>query len=244
MGLSHCGGFIPLSFLKGEMKLDIDELILNEQMRGDCYRFLAACFYVPQTELFVQENLLQNLTASLKKACPEAAPFSRKMEDALLGYSNEDLSVEHAKLFVGPFELKAPPYGSVYLDREKRVMGDSTMEVIKAYQEQGLSIDDEFKEVPDHISAELEFMYYLVHKELEALEKGDKKRALKWIEPQEAFFSTFLKPWVPPFCEKIKEGTDNEFYKSLADCVSTFFEHFQEYRKAVISSLREKIIAV
>jgi TorA maturation chaperone TorD len=198
---------------------------------------LSTCFYSPQKKLFVQESLLENLTTSLEKVCPEAAPSSLKMIDTLTKYSDEDLSVEYAKLFVGPFELKAPPYGSVYLDKEKRVMGDSTMEVIKAYQEQGLSIDDEFKEVPDHISAELEFMYYLVHKEVEALEKGDKKRALNWIEPQEAFFSTFLKPWVPPFCEKIKEGTDNEFYTALADCVSTFIDHFHGYRKAALNFL-------
>lgn len=224
--------------------MEINELTSHEQIRGDCYRFLAACFYPPQKKLFVQENLLENLTTSLEKVCPEAAPFFRKMVDALTRYSDEDLSVEYAKLFVGPFELKAPPYGSVYLDEGKRVMGDSTMEVIKAYREHGLSIDDEFKEVPDHISVELEFMYYLIHREVEALNKGDKKKALKWIEPQGAFFNTFLRPWVPPFCEKIKEGTDNEFYKSLADCVSTFIEHVQEYRKAILNSLREETVAV
>lgn len=231
-------------YLKGEMNLEIDALILNEQMRGDCYRFLAACFYVPQKGLLVQENLLGNLTISLKKVCPGAAPFSRKMEHALSVYSNEDLSVEHAKLFVGPYELKAPPYGSVYLDREKRVMGDSTMEVIRTYQKHGLSIVDEFKELPDHMCAELEFMYYLIHKEVEALRNTDTKRALKWIEPQEAFFNTFLSPWVPAFCARIQEGTDNEFYRALAECVLTFVEHSQEYLKAVISSLREKTIAV
>lgn len=224
-------------YLKGEMNLDIDELILNEQMRGDCYRFLAACFYVPQKELFTQENLLGNLTMSLEKVCPGAAPFSRKMEDALLGCSNEDLSVEHAKLFVGPYELKAPPYGSVYLDRERRVMGDSTMEVIRAYQKHGLSIDDEFKELPDHICAELEFMYYLIHKEVEALRNTDTKRALKWIEPQEAFFNTFLRPWVPAFCVRIKEGTDNRFYKTLADCVSSFIDHSHGERKIALNFL-------
>ncbi|MCK5552001.1 MAG: molecular chaperone TorD family protein [Deltaproteobacteria bacterium] len=209
-------------------------------MRGDCYRFLAACFYVPQKELFVQENLLENLTASLKKVCPEAAPFPLKMIDALTKYSNEDLSVEYAKLFVGPFELKAPPYGSVYLDKGGRVMGDSTMEVIKAYQEQGLSIDDEFKEVPDHISVELEFMYYLIHKEVEALKKGDKKKALKWIEPQEAFFSTFLRPWVPAFCAKIKEETNNEFYGALSGCVLTFVDNCHGSRQAVLEALEEQ----
>jgi TorA maturation chaperone TorD len=217
--------------------LEINELTSHEQIRGDCYRFLAACFYLPQKEVFAQENFLEDLTMSLKKVCPEAAPFCLKMQDSLTKYSDEDLSVEFAKLFVGPFELKAPPYGSVYLDRERRVMGDSTMEVIKAYQEQGLSIDDEFKEVPDHISVELEFMYYLIHKEVEALKKGDKKKALKWIEPQEAFFRTYLKPWVPAFCVRIKQGTDNRFYKALADCVSSFIDHFHGERKVALNFL-------
>ena len=205
--------------------MDINEFTSHEQIRGDCYRFLAACFYLPEKELFNQENLLDNLTMSLKKVCPDAAPFSLKMKDALTRYSNEDLSVEYAKLFVGPYELKAPPYGSVYLDKERRVMGDSTMEVIKAYQEQGLSIDAEFKELPDHISVELEFMYYLIHKEVEALRNTETKKVLRWIEPQEAFFNSFLRPWVPAFCAKIKGGTDNEFYRALADCVSTFIDH-------------------
>jgi TorA maturation chaperone TorD len=217
--------------------LEINEFTSHEQIRGDCYRFFAACFYLPQKEVFTQENLLEDLTMSLKKVCPEAAQFSLKMITALTNYSNEDVSVEYAKLFVGPFELKAPPYGSVYLDKGGRVMGDSTMEVIKAYQEQGLSIDDEFKEVPDHISAELEFMYYLIYKEVEALKRGEKKKALKWIEPQEAFFNTFLMPWVPAFCVRIKQGTDNEFYKSLADCFSSFIDHFHEERKVALNLL-------
>lgn len=244
MGLPHFGGLIPLSILKGEMKLDMEELILNEQMRGDCCRFLAACFYVPQKELFTQENLLGNLTMSLKKVCPEAAPFSLKIEDALLGCSNEDLSIEYAKLFVGPYELKAPPYGSVYLDKERRVMGNSTMEVMEMYQEEGLSIDDEFKELPDHISVELEFMYYLIYNEVGALTKSEISKALKCMETQETFFNKFLKQWVPPFCAKMKEGTDNAFYRALAECVLTFIEHFQEYRKSVLNSLREKTVAV
>jgi TorA maturation chaperone TorD len=165
--------------------------------------------------------------------CPEATAFSEKMEDALLQCGNEDLSVEYAKLFVGPYEVKAPPYGSVYLDKGRRVMGDSTMEVIRAYQEQGLFIDDEFREVPDHISVELEFMYYLIYREVEALKNAETKKALKWIEPQKAFLNTFLRRWVPTFCAKIKERTDNEFYRALADCVLTFIDHFHGYRKTV-----------
>ena len=144
------------------------------------------------------------------------------MGTALLDYSEEDLSVEYAKLFIGPYELKAPTYGSVYLDGVRRVMGDSTMEVIGIYQEAGLAIDDEFKELPDHIAVELEFLYYLIYKEVEALEKYGIDQALNFIRHQELFLNKFLGQWVLPFCKKIKEGTDNEFYTALADCLLAF----------------------
>ena len=34
----------------------------------------------------------------------------------------------------------------------------------------------------------------------------------------------FLKKWVGPFCDKIKQGADNEFYSSLADCLSVLLK--------------------
>lgn len=188
---------------------------------------MAACFYSPDKELFVQESLFENLTASLEQVCPDAAPFSNRMKEVFLRHTSEDLSVEYARLFVGPYALKAPPYGSVYLDRERRVMGDSTMEVMQIYQKEGLSIDDQFKELPDHISVELEFMYYLAHKELEALKASETREVHRLTETQKLFLSKFLKPWVPPFCENIKKGTDNEFYRALADCLLTFVTRSQ-----------------
>lgn len=144
------------------------------------------------------------------------------MEETIRKYSNEDLAVEYARLFVGPYELKAPPYGSIYLDGERRVMGNSTMEVIRLYEEAGLVMDKDFKELPDHIAVELEFMYYLIYKEAEALEKLEKEKALALRETRNRFFNRFLSPWVPSFCQKIKESTNNPFYINLADCLLTF----------------------
>lgn len=198
------------------------QLIANERARGDCFKLLAASFYQPQKETFLREGLFGNLSQLLKKACPDAAAFSRKMERAVLTYSNDDLLVDYAKLFVGPYELIAPPYGSVYLDKSRKVMGDSTIEVIKMYREEGLSIDENFRELPDHIAVELEFMYYLIFKEIAALENSDNKQADHYIEAQKRFHQMFLAPWVRQFCDKITEGTDNEFYTALAKCLSAF----------------------
>jgi len=205
--------------------LDLNEFILHERRRGDCYKLLSACFYLPKKELYLEEGLFENLSMLLKTVCPAAAIFSTQMGDAIKKYSNEELAVEYAKLFVGPYELKAPPYGSIYLDQGRRVMGDSTMQVKKMFEEAGLSIDDNFKELPDHISPELEFMYYLIHKEVEALENSETDKALSLKETQELFLNRFLRQWVPRFCSKMKESTENGFYNALADCVLCFLSH-------------------
>ena len=201
--------------------MGINEYLQCKKTTGDCFRLLSACFYPPKKQFYLQEGLFQNLTTALKLVCPDASIFSKKMEEAFLNYPSEDLMVEYARLFVGPYELKAPPYGSVYLDQERRVMGDSTMEVIRIYKEAGLSIDEDFKELPDHIAVELEFMYYLLYQEVEALENSQLDRASALRETQERFLKRFLKPWIPPFCAKIKENTENEFYVALANCVIT-----------------------
>lgn len=202
--------------------MKISDFILKEKIRGDGYRLLAACFYQPQKETFIEEEFFKTLEGLLRPASPDAAAHAAVMEKAFLKYSEEDLLVAYAKLFVGPNELLAPPYGSVYLDGEKMVMGDSTMAAIKMYEDQGLSMDGEFRNLPDHITVEMEFMYYLIFKETEALEKSEWDRSLDFIKTQELFLDQFLNRWVKPFCDKIKQGTDNEFYTSLADCVSVF----------------------
>jgi TorA maturation chaperone TorD len=216
-----------MSIMRTEVRMNISEFMFHEGKSGDCYRLLAACFYPPRKESFVQQGVIENLAASFESVCPEAAPLSTRMKDALHRYSDQDLSVEYAKLFVGPYELKAPPYGSVYLDKGRRVMGDSTIEVMEMYQEEGLSIHDEFKELPDHIAVELEFMVYLIHKEVNALKDSDIDKAVQSKERQEFFLNKFLRPWVSLFCERIRDGTDNEFYRALADCLAAFVNSSQ-----------------
>ena len=202
--------------------MDINELMLHKNKSENCFRLLAACFYEPEKDLFAEADLFDNLKEYLQMICPEAAGFASEMGKSIQKYSDEDLRIEYAKLFMGPFELMAPPYGSVYLDEGGRVMGDSTMEIIDVYQKEELARSDDFKDLPDHIVVEMEFMSYLIFKEREALEKSDLDTAREYVNKQEAFVNAFLQPWVPQFCNKIKEGTENRFYTALADCVSTF----------------------
>lgn len=202
--------------------MDNNELMLQKNKSENCFRLLAACFYEPEKDLFAEANLFDNLKEYLQEICPEAAGFAKEMGKSIQQYSDEELRIEYAKLFMGPFELIAPPYGSVYLDEGGRVMGDSTMEIIDVYQKEDLARSDDFKDLPDHIVVEMEFMSYLIFKEREALEKSDTETATEYRQKQSSFLENYIRSWIPPFCKKIKEGTNNGFYSALAGCVLTF----------------------
>jgi TorA maturation chaperone TorD len=198
------------------------KFILFESARCAVYKLLAASFYLPEKAVLEEENVIKQLTLALQEICPGAAGYCGSMSEALRASDGEELKVEYSRLFVGPYELKAPPYGSVYLDKGRRTMGDSTLEVQKIYREAGLVLDEDFKELPDHIATELEFMYYLGYNEVKALESSDIKRALELLKVQQAFTERFLRKWVPPFTERIEESTESEYYSAIAGCLRTF----------------------
>lgn len=189
--------------------------------RSNCFKLLAVCFYEPDKELFLEESLCENL-AALFAACnlADAAAAAQKMQGALEEKNQEEMMVDYARLFIGPFEMIAPPYGSVYLESNKRLMGDSTLIVQKKYQEAGLT--REVQEAPDHIALELEFMHYLCLQESSAAAQDKKDEAFRYSLMQNEFISQLLAPWIGDFCGNIRKGTDNEFYRQLAYCLEAF----------------------
>ena len=200
---------------------DMNDMHDMHMLRGNCFKLLAACFYEPDKELFLQEGLCENLAALLAAcACEEAARAAGLMREALAEQDDEALKVEYARLFVGPFELIAPPYGSVYLEKGRRLMGDSTLAVQKMYEEFDLSLA--VKEVPDHIALELEFMHYLYMCEADAAARAQSGEVARFAAARAGFMDRFLGPWVPNFCKDIKKGTDNRFYSLLADSLAGF----------------------
>ncbi|HIE58166.1 MAG TPA: hypothetical protein EYP88_08055, partial [Anaerolineales bacterium] len=71
-------------------------------------------------------------------------------------------------------------------------------------------------EAPDHIVIELEFMYYLIFRELEALEQSDIERARRFLDIQDAFLRDHLGTWISKFAKNVEENAQTDFYKNLA----------------------------
>ena len=202
--------------------METDELLSRELARGKAYKLLAECYYLPTQEL---KGTLKDLEQQLSDVCPEAMLYIKKMYEEVKGSDDLDIvSLDFSRLFLGPYKMHAPPFGSVYLDRERQIMGESTLEVRNKYREAGLDISSDFRNPPDHIAAELEFMYFLILKEIEAIRNSDIETTLSFIEKQRAFLREHLGAWVFGFTDTIEEKAETEFYKNLARATKTFIE--------------------
>lgn len=193
----------------------------NTALREDIYRLLASCFYPPSQEL-IEEQCCATLADLLESVAPDAAQHASEAVVASCESSLETLAVEHARLFIGPFQLVAPPYGSIYLDDTKTVMGDSTARVADFYHNCGLQLAEDFHELPDHFAVELEFMSFLAFKQREAEASGATDEVNRIMSLQKNFLDRFLIPWLEPFTSAIITDGEAPFYQAVARCSSAF----------------------
>jgi DMSO reductase family type II enzyme chaperone len=92
---------------------------------------------------------------------------------------------------VGVPRPPCPLYGGLYLGSRRAVME----EVTRFYNHFGLSLGGESRELPDHITTELEFMHFLTFQEVSALQR-EKERG-PYLRAQRDFLQRHLARWVP-----------------------------------------------
>jgi TorA maturation chaperone TorD len=199
-----------------------NNLLKDESARMAAFRLLSDCYFLPDPGL---SEKLENLEFNMANVCESAVGFIRDMRKEFKACKHlEPLKIDFSKLFVGPYKMSAAPYGSVYLEAERKMMGDSTLDARNRYREAGLDTAKTFKDAPDHISAELEFMCYLIFKEIEAVAKSEIETAIGFIQRQKSFLKDHLLAWVPEFANSIIENSENPFYPNLAKATSAFLK--------------------
>jgi len=201
-----------------------DRVIQREEMRAKAFNALSSLFYFPHESIKTDHELFLNLIGSFDFIDISLASLARELYRTAGAVDYQKLAVEFTRLFIGPFGTIAPPYGSFYME-EGRLMGDSTLKAMDYYISAGLTKSQNFKDLPDHISAELEFVYYLISNETTFLKHGALDNATEVNSFAESFLKDVLLPWVRPFAERIKDNTDHEYFKNLADCLVSFSEN-------------------
>jgi TorA maturation chaperone TorD len=200
--------------------MNTESFLAHEQCRMEAYRLLADCYQLPDQNL--KENLIR-LSSNMKTVCGQASEYVCQMKKNIEQINDsEHLKVDYAKLFVGPYRLLAAPYGSVYLEGERTVMGESTVDAQHRYREAGLDIAKDFNEAPDHIAAELEFMYVLILNELEGISTSDEEKTIGSLHQQNDFLQAHLGAWVPDFVQDVERNAQTSFYRNLARATKLF----------------------
>ena len=172
--------------------------MLHVSERKQLYRFLAGLFAYPDQEL---------VTALVRGEAAEAVRLTgfEEAPPVLAEYDPlAELEAGFTDLFINRLGgVPAPPYGSIYLEQAGILMGASTLKVLDAYRREGLSLEGS-GEPPDYLATELEFLYYLVGQEEEALQQRQVEAARDFSLKQRAFVSELLSPWLPVFCRRME----------------------------------------
>jgi TorA maturation chaperone TorD len=196
------------------------DLIQLETARALVYRGLADAYGLPRPEWM---HGLEELTRALALLGSGAQAEAAALEQDLAAVGDRTtLEIDFARLFAGPFLILAPPYGSIYLEGVRRLMGDSTMAVQAQYRDLGLDLAPGFKEAPDHIAAELEFLHVLVCQEVTAIQEGDRRLLQDSLQRQQTFLTRHLGQWVEAFAAKVSEHAATAFYRRLAGVTRGF----------------------
>jgi TorA maturation chaperone TorD len=187
----------------------MEDALKKACQRADSYKLLSECYHLPDNALIqkiVDVAQSDHFFAELKACIPSDLDL-------------ESLKIDYTRLFIGPFKLLAPPYGSVYLE-ENRIMGDSTIDIGKWYEKEDLNVL--INGPPDHIAMELEFMYYLVFRQIQATKEGNSQDIHLYQNKQKVFLCSHLARWLPEFTENVQKHAQTEFYRKLAGLTDIF----------------------
>ncbi len=172
--------------------------MLHVSERKLVYRFLARLFAYPDQELL---DALARGEADEAARLVEVDPLPALHQNDSL----QDLEVGFTEQFINRLGgVPAPPYGSVYLEQDGVLMGPSSLKVLEAYRAEELSLESG-GEPPDYLATELEFLFYLVNQEEEALQRRDLDGARDKTVKQRAFVSELLYPWIVVFCRRVEK---------------------------------------
>jgi TorA maturation chaperone TorD len=201
----------------------IEETPSAALVRADFCRFLAACYYQPARE-FAEEDLFGSMVSAAKQVDADLAQHASRLGEHFEREGLDTLLVDYTRLFLGPTNPSAKPYGSFWLTAEKTLMQTSTLAVHELYREAGFELDESFRELPDHIAAELEFLYLLIYREAEARHAANTEQVDRIMNLRRRFLEQHLGIWVKPFTTAVRTGAQSDFYQELGAVTQLFVE--------------------
>lgn len=196
--------------------------MLHVAERKALYALFARLFSYPDQQLL--ETLASEETGAV------LARLGGELPGTASAVTEAELQTAYTALFINRRGgIPAPPYGSVYLETENRLMGETTKRVARWYAQRGLR-QEIAGEPADFLATELEFLYFLVECEESALMQRDPHAARAATLDQARFGAELFFPWAASFCARItNEASSHPFYRSAAELLAVFCSKEQQW---------------
>ncbi|MCW8113453.1 molecular chaperone [Yersinia intermedia] len=182
-------------------------------------RILGACFYYPP-----QSDTVQRLWPLLPQIA-ELFPWSNPAKIArycqqMPSIQPEQLEYDFSILFEGQGEMPAPPWGSVYLDKENILMGDSTLQYREFLSTFGLVNQSTIREPEDQFGLMLLAWVHLI--EQQPVTKPPSGEAALVL------LTEHLLPWAYRYLELVSSSqTEHQVYPLLAKITECYLQTLQ-----------------
>ncbi|HLB24417.1 MAG TPA: molecular chaperone TorD family protein [Dehalococcoidia bacterium] len=156
------------------------------------------------------------------RALVEGLPYGLGNGQALDGLADGgaeyiDFQAEYIRLFdVGVARPPCPLYGGEWGMPRRRSMEDA----LRFYGYFGLKMNDEARELPDHVTVQLEFMQVMTHAEGEERARGTEPTPM--LRAERDFLQRHLARWWPLLRKKIGSQQPSAFYDALTALTEAF----------------------
>lgn len=223
-----------------EEKREITELLLAN--RFYLYSLLHKCFGREpdrkQLELLTGEQTGESFALLGGEVLEKVPAFLRELREDLKNPDfPEQVKREYRVLFVGPEEMPAPPWESVYTGEEGALFQETTLEVRQAYRTFGMQAEA-YQRVPDDsLALELAFMSGLAERALDAFRREDREEAQRCLNGSLDFLKKHLLRWVPLFLERMAESPTDFLYPQLCLILDSFLKKDAETAEELLKEL-------
>lgn len=191
-------------------------------------------------KVFVQRKMIENFpfledSKGIEEGAREVKEYYEKV-DIVFNESNfDDLHWDYTKMMIGPFDLTAPPWESVYVQKEAMLFQKCTMDVRKTYEHFGFQKAAYNIEADDHIGLELDFLYHLNNLCLQSVKEENIQEVSYLLSQQEKFIREHLLAFVPELSKQIIINSDTTFYSGMAKIL----KHYLQIDVQVLKELQE-----
>jgi TorA-specific chaperone len=180
----------------------------------DGLKIMGQTFWGPSLEEcteMVKENYLNRLDSLTSVLKTDAGNRLHEIGSIIKSFSDGDSLYQHleegyVRLFISAKgSITAPLYESCYEFEGAPLMGRAAAEMKERFETKKLSVADTIQEPPDHLSIELEYLYFL-------LDKGWRDQDEALVTEGTAFAAETLLPWVSKLHKRLASEKQCLFY--------------------------------